>query len=281
MVTPVAGTAAPRRARWNNTHHFARIAYYSLSEGSFVFSARCMLSSHSHRILTVWFVIGLWFVVPPHASAAIVRGTHHGSGTRGFMAIAHAVAASYGVGCAGADVCAAPLMPLSVSLTDAEIGFACSMQRSIPHDAPDALTDWIGQTMARIMGRHAKQILPILKDSAFCAPSFRGDSKRKADIMVHIAPGGSVVSSNPVWNACVRGESVSRVLIRSNEDFSLYHRGRVSKKIPFTCRDYHRGDVHLWQHPDFPGLEIHLDERGRLLGGLPAGFALRKDARER
>lgn len=223
----------------------------------------------------------LSFVIPSPASAAIVRGTHHGRGTAVFAAMTHVVALSYGIACADADACTGSLLPLSVSLTDADIGYVCSMQRALPYDAPDALTEWIGRTMARIMGRHAEQVMPALKDSSFCESHASRSPRKKVPAVVHLTKNGVVVSTNPVWNACVTSERLTRDLIRSNRDIIVVHRGNISKKIPLTCRDYHRGDVHLWQHPDFPELEIQLDEKGRLLGGVPAGFVVRTDVKKK
>ena len=47
--------------------------------------------------------------------------------------------------------------------------------------------------------------------------------------------------------------------------------------IPLTCRDYHRGHLAIWHHPDFPDLEVTLDSKGRILGGVPTGYIVVRD----
>ncbi len=89
---------------------------------------------------------------------------------------------------------------------------------------------------------------------------------------------GVVLSSNPVWNVCASGKPVSLGLIRSNTDTVSIRRGHMKKEIPMTCRDYHMGDVSVWSHPDFPGLAMTLDKKGRIVGGLPAGYIAVRDS---
>jgi hypothetical protein len=133
--------------------------------------------------------------------------------------------------------------------------------------------------MANIMGRDHTMVESALKDVAFCAPKQAKAAPKKADVVVHLDTKGVVVSSNPAWNACVTGH-VTLDMIRSNTDTYMHRQGSVEKEIAMTCRDYHRGDVSLWQHPDYPGLEVKLDGKGRLVGGLPTGYIAKKDVKE-
>lgn len=202
------------------------------------------------------------------------NGGHRGNGTNQFAAKANFVAGFFGAGGTapgafggGADV------PLSQD----EISYICSMQKAIPVDALDSFVEWFAAHIASIMGRDANMIASALKDPAFCAPKQAAAPVKKADVIVHLNSKGVVVSTNPVWNACVSGQDLTLDLIKSNEDTYVHRQGTISKEFAMTCRDYHRGDVSMWQHPDYPGLEIQLDTKGRLVGGLPTGFVAKKD----
>ncbi len=218
------------------------------------------------RLVFIVF-ISIMPMFTPTASAAI------GHNTKVYMATANFVAAGYGLDTTssrGSDV------PLST----AEVDYICSMQRVLPQSADMSLIEWLGVTMAEISGRDTKQIMPALKDPAFCAARVLHTSINKADRIVHLNSKNIVVSTNPVWNACVSGVPVSLALIRSNQDTFAHRQGSLRTLFAKTCRDYHRGDISMWQHPDFPGLEVQLDAKGRLLGGLPTGFIVKKDVKK-
>lgn len=215
--------------------------------------------------------------LPIAEAAASGNGGHHGHGTDQFLAKAKAVASFYSSdGIAPGGFGGGPDVPLSPD----EISYICSMQRAMPHDAIDSFIDWLAGTMASIMDRDASMISIALKDPSFCAPAQAAAPVKKADIIVHLNPKGIVVTSNPVWNACVTGQNLTLDLIKSNEDTYLHRQGRISKEFAMTCRDYHRGEVSMWQHPDYPGLAVKLDSKGRLIGGLPAGFVAKRDIKE-
>lgn len=169
---------------------------------------------------------------------------------------------------------------LDIPLTNAENDYICSMQRSLSPDASTALIEWLARTMADIINRDAGQIMPALKDPSYCSQRSAPARVRKADIIVHLNKRGTVVSQNPVWNACVSGTDLPLALIRSNKDTIMHRQGSLRKIFVRTCRDYHRGDLDLWQHPDYPGLEMQLDSKGRLLSGLPNGFVAKKDVKD-
>ncbi len=168
---------------------------------------------------------------------------------------------------------------LHSSLDNTESDFVCSMQKALPRNASPALIEWFAHTVAEIMHRDISQITPALKDPAFCLPQRNALRVRKTVAIVHLNAKGVVMSRNPVWNACVTGRSVSLALIRSNKEYFIHRQGSHRKLLAKTCRDYHRGNTSLWQHPDFPDLEVHLDAKGRLLGGVPTGYILKKDVR--
>lgn len=164
-----------------------------------------------------------------------------------------------------------------IPLTELENSYICSLQKILSIDAADSLVEWLAVEMAIILGREPAMVTPALKDPAFCALKKAAAPVKKADAIVHLDTKGVVVSTNPVWNACVSGQDLTLYLIKSNEDTFIHRQGTISKEFAMTCRDYHRGDVSMWQHPDYPGLEIQLDDKGRLIGGLPRGFTAKKE----
>lgn len=204
------------------------------------------------------------------------NGGHRGHGTDMFGAKANFVASFLTTDIAPGAFGGGPEVPLS----DDEIAYICSMQRAIPFDASSSFIEWLGGFMAGLMNRDDTMILSALKDPAFCAPKQAAAPVKKADVIIHLDAKGIVVSSNPVWNACVSGRDLTLSLIRSNEDTYVHRQGTVRKEFAMTCRDYHRGDVSMWQHPDHPGLEIELDTKGRLVGGLPAGYIAKRNVSE-
>ncbi len=132
-----------------------------------------------------------------------------------------------------------------------------------------------------VSDRSQKHANPVVLDTSdYSAPwhspvgpqKALSDSERSEPLVLRLRKNGTVASSNPVWNVCVSGKPVSKGLIMRNRDVSHHRRGHMHKDIPFSCRDYHKGDVAVWQHPDFPGLELTLDATGHLLSGLPVGY---------
>ncbi len=95
--------------------------------------------------------------------------------------------------------------------------------------------------------------------------------------VLRLKKNGVVRSSNPVWNVCVSGKPIRKGLVSRNVDSVEYRRGHLHKKIPFSCRDYHRGALNIWEHPDFYDLQLLLDSNGSLLGGLPYGYIAVRD----
>ncbi len=100
---------------------------------------------------------------------------------------------------------------------------------------------------------------------------------RTASNILRLTKDGIVRSRNPVWNVCVSGKPIRKGLVIKNTDTYEYRRGHLHMKIPFTCRDYHRGNVSIWKHPDFKDLDILLDVNGRLIGGIPFPYVAVRD----
>lgn len=125
--------------------------------------------------------------------------------------------------------------------------------------------------------RDSKHAVKIL-DCRFCVSvGAHGPNSKLSKTpprVLRLTENGRVLSSNPVWNVCISGKPISIGLIRRNRDVFDYRRGHLHVSIPYTCRDYHRGQLAVWKHPDFADLDLTLDPKGRLVGGVPAGFVV-------
>lgn len=95
--------------------------------------------------------------------------------------------------------------------------------------------------------------------------------------VIRLKKDGVVRSRNPVWNVCISGKPIRKGLLMRNTDAFDYRRGHLHLRIPFTCRDYHRGNVSVWRHPDFPDVDVLLDSKGRLIGGVPFSYIAVRD----
>lgn len=111
-------------------------------------------------------------------------------------------------------------------------------------------------------------------ESNNAASTFSPTSLQK---ILRLSKDGVVRSRNPVWNVCISGKPIRKGLVMWNTDTFEYRRGHLHLRIPFSCRDYHRGNVSLWRHPDFPDLHVFLDTKGRLIGGMPFSYIAVRD----
>lgn len=203
------------------------------------------------------------------------NGGHHGNGVGQFAASATFVLNTFGQTAPG-GFGGGPDVPFSVTEED----YICTMQRGMPFDAIDSFKEWLGGFMALLMGREASQVIDALKDPLFCAPEQAAAPKKIAPIAVHLTKDGVVVSTNPVWNACVTGKGLTKALIMSNEDTNMHRQGSIEKFIPKTCDDYMRWtDASMVEHVDHNGLVLKLDKKGRLVGELPTGYVAVKDGK--
>jgi hypothetical protein len=138
------------------------------------------------------------------------------------------------------------------------------------------LITWLGAYIAEVLGRQTGDVTDALSDSKFCACAPPAAAPAKQPIVIHLNTEGYVVSSNPVWNACVKGEATLG-LIKSNTDKVLHRQGGTEVSRPFTCSDYHKNNRNEWRHPDHPELIFMLDKKGKLMiGTLPKGFVAKK-----
>lgn len=146
-------------------------------------------------------------------------------------------------------------------ITDDQRGMICAMQRMLNRE-PHSGDAWIwttGQLSAQT-GLAADAIAAVLHDPAACAVKVAVQEKVAPPSVFPVSTDGPV-SSNPFWNACVRGETMTLEQIRANPD-------RNEDGLPRSCASYHTQDS--WFHPD---LRVHFrwdPDTGRL--ALPQGY---------
>lgn len=161
--------------------------------------------------------------------------------------------------------------------TPQEVHVICAFRRSLPLDRGAGFTEVLAHHLVSFFYfAHHEDILIALLRHDFClSPAHRPVSAPvRTALHVHFDIKKRVISKNPVWNACVRGENLSVDLIRMNADVFIHRQGRMIKKVPYTCRDYHPGPQNLWLYPDQPGLRIFVDKKARLLGIDPSSIDL-------
>ena len=150
--------------------------------------------------------------------------------------------------------------------------FACAMRKIVPEGRGGRYLEQVAGLFSGINGTSLSESLIALTRSGLSnAPVIEGASPQPLSI-IHLDKQGAVVSGNPVWNACIRGTGITSALIKSNQDRSLQRTGHQRTWIPWSCRDYHKGKIDVWQHPDYPELSLVLDEHGRLMSALPVGY---------
>ena len=156
----------------------------------------------------------------------------------------------------------------------------CSIQKIEMYNDP-SVASWVALTLATALGRaDSSPVERALFDISFCKTETQRVVSSYRPKEIRLSKSGVVISKNPVWNACISGERLDATMIRQNTDTYEHRNGKVRKRIPLTCRDYHRGRVEIWRHPDFSDIELTLDTKGRLVGGVPLGFIAIRDSTE-
>lgn len=157
---------------------------------------------------------------------------------------------------------------------------ACSIRKALPEGRGGQFLEQVAGILAGINQESLMDSLTSLTRSGYCDPPMIAKAAPKPLTVIHLDTLGAVVSENPVWNACVRGSGITSALIKSNQDRSLQRTGRQRTWIPWSCRDYHKGPVDVWTHPDHPELSMVLDEHGKLVSALPVGYLAVKSAKQ-
>lgn len=207
---------------------------------------------------------------PVDESNTKVNAGHSGHGVGRLIAIAKHVVGSSGLppGAFGGGE--------SGPINEEEKKLICSMQRTDRY-GDDSKTEFIGTLFATLLGRpDPAPVIAALKDPAFCVSASQAAAPTKEPLAVRINKDGFVLSSNPVWNACIRGKATLG-LIKSNKDTVVSRQGKIVTLRPKSCDDYHTNSFSIWKHPDFDGLEITLDTKGHLVGSVPNGYVAVRD----
>ena len=156
----------------------------------------------------------------------------------------------------------------------------CSVQKIEMYNDP-SVTSWVALTLATALDRaDSSSVERALLDTSFCKTKPQKVISDYRPKEIRLSKSGVVISKNPVWNACIGGGQLDATMIRQNTDTYEHRSGKVRKRIPLTCRDYHRGKFEVWRHPDFSDIELTLDTKGRLVGGVPLGFIAIRDSTE-
>lgn len=131
-----------------------------------------------------------------------------------------------------------------VPLTDDEVAYLCAVQRGLPRVFTRSFIELVSVFMGTMLGRPAEFVAEQLSDPVLCAEISASLLPKQGKTVAvakpfRVASDGIPVSSNPTWNACIRG-TATLADIRSNPDRpSGYGLG---------CASYHTGTN--WRHPD-------------------------------
>ncbi len=154
---------------------------------------------------------------------------------------------------------------------------ACSLRRGL-NSAETQWRTYAANTLALRMHLDPAKVRVYLSAKATCTPVLPERLSVQRELLLSLGSTNIPVSSNPVWNACVRNQELSFDLIQSNVDRFVHRQGSHRKELPWTCRDYHRGRLDDWIYRT-NGYDLHilLSRKGEFLGiqdELPDGISL-------
>ncbi len=161
----------------------------------------------------------------------------------------------------------------------------CSVGRKITPPSEAIYAQVAEETLSDLVHRPVGWIVEKLMDPATCADinaALRPQAtvaKVQAPIALLVGSDGLPVSTNPVWNACIRGH-VSLELIRSNTDMVAMN-AREDMFRPKTCGDYTHA-TGLWEMPDHPGLTLSVSKHGpkNYSVGIPLPYVVVREEME-
>jgi hypothetical protein len=159
---------------------------------------------------------------------------------------------------------------------DAQKNLICSVRKIVLQERGSELKQILAGEISSMTNQSQAEVAVALSASHYCdepEPIVQPIAER---IPVFVNRDGTVHSNNPVWNACITGKDLSVELLKSNPDVFEHRQGRIRILRPYSCRDYHRGPLMVWKHPDFLDLSVALDQKGRLKGSLPRGYMVKK-----
>jgi hypothetical protein len=147
-----------------------------------------------------------------------------------------------------------------LELTDGQKSLFCSMREAIPEGSDEGVWSWTAGEMATLTGLNPAFAEQVLRDASVCDENVAQEDPRLAKLaQVTFFPVDETgpVSSNLLWNYCVRGLNVSHAMIQANPDQNRH-----------SCGDYHTQTS--WYHPDL-GIFFTWDRQTGELK-LPEGY---------
>ncbi len=150
----------------------------------------------------------------------------------------------------------------------------CSMRKIVPADRDEGLKAIVIADISLILKRPKRDVAAFLLGNSCPDEMMRLPKVSVTKMIMFVDQKGAVLSSNPVWNACIRGLPLTASFMKRNPDTVEHRQRRIRVYRPLSCRDYHKGDVRAWRYPEDPSVELVLDDRGRLLGDAPQGYVL-------
>lgn len=117
----------------------------------------------------------------------------------------------------------------------------CSTRKQLlQEDREDAVWQWTAQQLSTETGLASDAIMTALHDASLCPEEKVVQAPALSLVQFPIAQDGPI-SSNALWNSCIRGAHITLEDIRANLD-------RNEDNLPRTCGSYHTGNS--WYHPD-------------------------------
>lgn len=137
----------------------------------------------------------------------------------------------------------------------------CAMRKTLLRQkSPGSVWFWMIDRLSEQTGLSVSAVSALLHDDAVC-PKEVAVVKPVPQLYIFPISVRGPVSSNALWNACVRGETVTLQDVKANPD-------RRADGTPKTCATYHTQDS--WIHPDL-GIRFTWNRgTGRLV--LPEGY---------
>jgi Ca2+-binding RTX toxin-like protein len=184
---------------------------------------------------------------PPPASPSgedVTNGAHRGHDTNVGTGVANFLADHYDIGVGNIPPGA---FGGGEDLPDDVHQYLCSLQRAFPDEVTTEYLETLARHVGFLMSVNPADVLGFWSDPDNCE-ALNAARKPQAPVVAALEPikvrvdanGYPVAASNPVWEACIRGEADLDIL-RTNPD--RREDGRIR-----TCADYHEKDV--WIHPE-------------------------------
>lgn len=169
-----------------------------------------------------------------------VSAGHRGHGTNRIAAAIRSITVAFNAevspGAFGGDVRSAA--------SDEQLKAVCSVRRALSTTENEVLLAWSAQVLAERIGLSKEVTLSLLENDDLCTPLVTASAQQKVALATPTffpVDDEGPLSSNALWNKCIRGNEVTLEDIRSNPDTD--EAGR-----PNSCGTYHTGTS--WYHPD-------------------------------